>query len=198
MQEKNFDWLNGFSIDFSLVSGLSEDAVSTKRYLSDMKGIFSDEAAFEDSLVRDNTLVYEFYEMGAPENDGDIAFGTSIVYPGKIGNEFFMTKGHFHNILETAEVYFTLAGEGGLLLENPRGLTAFHQLSPGKALYVPPCYAHRTVNTGKNTLVTFFAFRGDAGHDYGTIEKKGFHKLVVEENGGSCVIIDNPKWKKIT
>ena len=37
-------------------------------------------------------LVYEFYELGAPEHPGDIAFGTSIVYPGTVG-EYFMTTG---------------------------------------------------------------------------------------------------------
>lgn len=51
------------------------------------------------------SLVYEFYELGAPEHPGDIAFGTSIVYPGTVGGEYFMTNGHFHTILETAEVY---------------------------------------------------------------------------------------------
>jgi len=40
----------------------------------------------------------------------------------------------------------------------------------------------------------FFAFRADAGHDYGTIEEKGFRKLVVEEYG-KVAVIDNPKWK---
>ena len=40
-------------------------------------------------------MVYEFYEMGAPETDGHLAFGSSITYPGKVGNEYFMTKGHF-------------------------------------------------------------------------------------------------------
>ena len=42
-------------------------------------------------------------------------------------------------------------------------------------------------------LVTFFAFRGDAGHDYGKIESKGFRKLIVEKDG-QPEIIDNPKW----
>ena len=81
-----------------------------------------------------------------------------------------------------------------MLIENPEGDWSAQALSPGKMLYVPPRYAHRTINTGDTPLVTIFCFRGDAGHDYGTIETKGYRKLIVE-NDGNEEIIDNPKWK---
>jgi len=195
MTQTMFDWGKGFTVDFSLLNGLSATAVSTKRKLSNMKGIFADGTAYENVLRSGDPLIYEFFELGAPETAGDIAFGSSITYPGKVGNEYYMTKGHFHTILETAEVYYALAGEGGLLLESPEGDTEFFPLMPGKALYVPQRYAHRSVNTGNVPLVTFFAFRGDAGHDYGTIETKGFRKLVVERDG-KFAVVDNPKWGK--
>ena len=41
-----------------------------------------------------------------------------------------------------------------------------------------------------------YGFRGDAGHDYGTIETKGYRKLIVEGKDGKPEIIDNPKWEK--
>lgn len=188
------DWIGGFVVDFSLLDGLSQTVASTKRTLSHMRGMFADTAAYEAALAGGDPLVYEFYELGAPETAGDVAFGSSITYPGKVGNEYFMTRGHFHTILETAEVYYTLSGEGGMLVENPEGETAFFPLSPGKAVYVPRRFAHRSVNTGTVPLVSFFAFRGDAGHDYGTIETKGYRKLVVEDGGGPRVV-DNPKWR---
>jgi len=194
MAQVSFEWTRGFTVDFSLVNGLSTTAVSSKRYLSNMKGMFADEAAYKKALTLQDTLVYEFYELGTPEKAGDISFGSSITYPGKVGNEYFMTKGHFHTILETGEVYYALSGEGGMLLENPEGDTSFQVLTPGKAVYVPPRYAHRSVNTGKVPLVTFFAFRGDAGHDYGTIETKGYRRLIVEGDDGKYKIINNPKW----
>ena len=43
--------------------------------------------------------------------------------------------------------------------------------------------------------MTFFVFRADAGHDYGTIETKGYRKLVLEGEDGKPVMVDNPKWK---
>ncbi len=189
-----YEWTRGFVIDFSLLDGLSKTATVTPRRLSQMKDMYADAGACADLLRDGDPLVYEFYEMGAPDNAGDLAFGTSIVYPGKVGEEYFMTKGHFHTILDTAEVYYTLSGKGAMLTESPEGDVVLHDLEPGKAVYVPRRYAHRSINTGTEKLITFFVFRADAGHDYGTIETKGYRKLVVERNGRP-ELVDNPRWK---
>jgi glucose-6-phosphate isomerase len=41
-------------------------------------------------------------------------------------------------------------------------------------------------------LVTFFIYPGNAGHDYGTIERQGFRKLVLDGESGP-EIVDNPR-----
>lgn len=190
----NFNWDKSFLVDFDLKTGFSKTAETTKRYLSQMKDMFCDSETAAKMLETEDTLVYEFHELGCPERAGDLAFGTTILYPGKVGNEYFMTKGHFHTILETAEVYWTISGEGYMVMENPEGDTLEERLTPGQAVYVPRSYAHRTVNTGTEPLILFYVFQGDAGHDYGTIETKGYHKLIVEKDGAPAVV-DNPKWK---
>lgn len=192
----SFDWETGFAIDFSLNNGFASKHAATKRTLSQMRGVFADEAAAEKILENGDPTVYEFYELGAPEHPGDLAFGTSIVYPGKVGREYYMTKGHFHTILDTAEVYYALSGEGFMLTESPEGDVKLHRLLPGEAVYVPKRWAHRSINTGSEPLVTFFVFRGDAGHDYGTIETKGYRNLVAEDENGIPVMTENPKWDK--
>jgi len=179
---------------FDLETGISKDRPPTKRYLSNLRGLFADNAALEVLIKKEDSVVYEFYEMGIPENPGDLAFGTSICYPGKVGSEYFMTKGHFHTILDTAEVYLCIKGRGLILMESPEGDCSYEVIAPGKMAYVPKRYAHRSVNIGKEPFIQFFTFRADAGHDYGTIETRGFRKLVVEQNGDFAVI-DNPKWK---
>lgn len=184
-----------FALDFDLTTGLSKARQSTKRPLSKMKGMYADNTAFEAAVQNNDPLIYEFYELDLPETAGDLLFGTSILYPGKVGNEYYMTKGHFHTILETGEVYYCLSGNGAMLMENPEGDWDIQYFTPGQAVYVPPRYAHRSINLGNDPLVTFFTFRADAGHDYGTIETKGYRKLVVEKDGKPA-IIDNPKWKE--
>lgn len=188
------NWEQGFTLDFDLKTGLSKGAPSTKRHLSQMRGMFADEAAAERMIAQGDPVVYEFYELGAPDKPGDLAFGASITYPGKVGNEYFMTKGHFHTILETAETYYCLSGHGYMLTESPEGDWSMYEMTPGVAVYVAPRYAHRSINVGDTPFVTFYCFRGDAGHDYGTIETKGYRKLVVE-NAGKVEAVDNPKWK---
>ena len=190
----HFNWDGTFSLDFDLATGLSENAETTPRRLSQMKAMYQDQEAAEQILQKEDPVIYDFYELGCPERAGDLAFGTTMIHPGKIGNEYYMTKGHFHNIVMTAEVYYTLKGHGYMMMENAQGDWMAEPLEEGKAIYVPRGYAHRTINTGDETLVAFYVFAADAGHDYGTIETKGYRHIIVEENGVP-VIRENPRWK---
>ena len=68
------------------------------------------------------------------------------------------------------------------------------EIGPGEAplrprTLGPPQHQHRHRASGD-----VLRLPGDAGHDYGTIEEKGYRKLVVERDGRPAVI-DNPKWK---
>lgn len=165
-----------------------------KRTLSAMKGQYLDQVAFATALSEEDALLYEVYEIKRPEIAGEVLHGISIVHPGKVGDEYFMTKGHFHTVLETAEIYYTLSGKGYMVMETPEGDWAVEELASGRVLYVPPRWAHRSVNTGQDEdLVMFFAYPGHAGHDYGTIETQGFRKLIVDKGEGP-EIVDNPRW----
>lgn len=189
--------ISPFAVYFSLNNGLSDSRASLRRHLSKMPGMYADDQAYRRMLEQEDTLLYEFHELGLPETDAHLAFGTSIVYPGKVGSEYFMTKGHFHIIPDTAEVYYCIGGKGWMLMESPEGDVQVQEFTPGQAVYVPGRYAHRSINTGTEPLITFYVFRADAGHDYGTIETKGFRKIAVEQNGAPA-LIDNPKWKQAT
>jgi len=160
-----------------------------------MKGQFLDVDAFKTTIDESDPILYEVYEISRPEVSGELIHGISILYPGKIGNEYYMTKGHFHTVLDTAEIYYCLQGGGVMVMETPEGDWKVEELRPGNVLYVPPRWAHRSVNTRNDiALITFFAYPGNAGHDYGTIETQGYRKLVIEKQGQS-ELIDNPRWK---
>lgn len=178
------------SIDFDLKTGLSSRAVSNKRFLRDLENMYQDESARRQN---EEQLSYEYYDLGLPQETGELSFGTSILYPGKVGNEYFMTKGHFHKRIDTPEVYYGLSGEGYMLMENQEGNVFWEKLKPGRAVYVAKGYAHRMINTGDHPLVVFYTYEADAGHDYQTILERGFRKVCVDENGP--VFKDNPKWK---
>jgi glucose-6-phosphate isomerase len=168
-----------------------------QRRLSSLGGQFLDQAAYDQMIALEDCLVYEVYEIHRPEVAGEILSGISIVHPGQVGREFFMTKGHFHTVRDTAEIYMCLKGEGCMVMETPQGETCVEMLSPGTVLYVPPFWAHRSVCTSRQQdLVTFFAYPGHAGHDYGAIERQGFGRLVLEAQNGQVEVVDNPRWNK--
>ena len=161
-----------------------------------MRGQFSDQAAYEQLLSEADVLLYEVYAFVQPEVAGELDSGISIIHPGKVGQEYFMTKGHFHSVLDTAEIYYCLKGEGFMVMETPEGDTSVAVLKPGAVLYISPRWAHRSVCTSRqDDLVTFFAYPGHAGHDYGTIEQQGFRKLVLDGKHG-IEIVENPRWRK--
>jgi glucose-6-phosphate isomerase len=54
----------------------------------------------------------------------------------------------------------------------------------GTVAYVPPRWAHRTVNTGDEPFVFFAVYPGQAGHDYGAIEETGFTQRVLRTPEG--------------
>jgi glucose-6-phosphate isomerase len=165
-----------------------------RRSLSDMRGMYADdEAAARIFAQEGDRLIYEVYPVDLPEDEGHILHSTTIIYPGRVGDEYHMTKGHFHVKRDRAEIYLGLAGHGYLLLQTDAGEVSSVPMQPGTIAYVPPYWAHRTVNTGSEPFVFFAAWPGDSGHDYGTIEKIGFARIMVERNG-QVALVANPKY----
>jgi len=162
------------------------------RKLSDMVAAFQDKEEVKKILKKD-PIIYKFYNVQIPEEHGHLQHCISIIFPGKIGNEYYMTKGHFHKIKDTAEVYLTLKGSGKLVMQTPEQKSKVLDMQKGSISYIPPYWAHRTVNTGDEPLIFFGVYRGDAGHNYGIIEKKGMTTLVLEKNG-EVVLEGNPHY----
>ena len=70
-----------------------------QRRLSALHGQFLDQASYEQMLDQEDSLLYEVYEIHRPQTAGELLTGISILHPGKVGREFFMTKGHFHAVV---------------------------------------------------------------------------------------------------
>ncbi|HEU4656906.1 MAG TPA: glucose-6-phosphate isomerase family protein [Capillimicrobium sp.] len=168
--------------------GELKPATSTvRRRLSDMAGMYADAEAERALLAEDDALVYEVHQYDVPEYAGELVACTTILYPGKVGDEYFMTKGHFHEVRDRAEIYYGLKGSGQLVLAKDDASETVG-MEPGVVAYVPPHWAHRTVNTGDEPFVFLAIYPGDAGHDYGTIETEGFPQRIVERDGAARVV----------
>lgn len=166
------------------------------RWLSEMAGLYADEQAYNDLLTRGDRILYEMLVTPTPEETGHLLHSVTVMYPGRVGNEFFMTSGHFHLDLNASEVYYCLAGQGVLLVMDQEGACEALPMAPGTTAYIPPGWAHRTANTGETPFVFLAVWPGDAGHDYGKIKQIGFSRLVVQGEG-TYQLIDNPKFHKV-
>jgi glucose-6-phosphate isomerase len=177
-----------------LADGTIPEAASvTRRHLQDLQGLFADTKA-EAALIPENPLVYEVFEAsGNPEVAGQLRYSTTVMRPGKVGNEYFMTKGHYHAQGDRGELYYGLRGEGYLLLQTPEGEIDAQRMTPGSASYVPPFWGHRTINTGPDPFIFLAVYPADAGYDYKTIADEGFAVIIVERNGAPD-IIPNPRY----
>jgi len=154
-----------------------DEKKKTVRKLSDMKGFYEDQGLVEEMLSRnEDPIIYEVYAC-ENEGEGELSYAVTVINPGTVGREFYMTKGHFH-VKPAGEVYLTLEGKGTMVLMDRAGNTTKKELRCGEITYVPAEFAHRTVNTGDEELVFLAIYETDAGHDYSTIEKSGFNLRV--------------------
>ena len=161
--------------------------------LSDLRKLFCKKDLVEKILSSgEDPIIYEVYQVSQPPYEGIFSVATTILYPGKIGDEYYFTKGHFHLKEPRGEVYMGLAGMGLLLLQNRNGKISKLSLNKGEVVFIPPNYAHRAVNIGDEKMVFLSIYPSDAGHDYGIIEQRGFSKIVVERKG-KVALVSNPK-----
>ena len=160
-----------------------EGIVRSRRTLADLKGIFADEEAY--GRMDPETEVYRVASMlPVPEGTrGGVYMGITYIAPGKVGNEYFMTKGHFHLSADSAECYWGVRGRGMLILMDHERRTWAEEMVPGSLHYIPAGTAHRVANVGDEELVFAASWPSDAGHDYGTIASEGFSRRLTEVDG---------------
>jgi glucose-6-phosphate isomerase len=180
--ETKTTFINPFSLEIDLETGKMPMATNHLiRLASDMKGYYLNEDALQESIKSNGDMIhYEVFEYPIPEEYGHLMYCISKLYSGKIGEEFFMTKGHYHTVQQTAEIYLCLKGEGYMLMKTSDGKCEAIGMKRGQMVYVPPYWAHRTVNIGTEPLVSFCVYPAEAGHNYGDIKEQGFPKRIVE------------------
>lgn len=171
---------------------------ATNRYvklLRDLAGIYEDEAAYAERLAMGDEVVYKVTDYKPSTDPGDIIIGVTRMRPGKIGREYFVTRGHIHRKADRPEMYYGESGHGLMLLESPAGDIRTVQIRPRVMCYVPPYWIHRSVNVGPDDLVMTFAYPADSGQDYDIIVKAGgMRSRVVDDGAGGWTVVDNASY----
>ena len=179
--------MNQYINRFDPKTGLIEGATLVERRLSQLEGCFADEIAYRTMLTEADPVVYSVSSLEPAKGDGDLHIGIGQIMPGRVGAEYFLTRGHFHSWREAAEIYIGLAGEGMMLLESEDNEMQAVPLLAQSIVYVPGHTAHRTVNAGTEPLVYLGIYPAKAGHDYGAIKENNFSQVVLDELGKAVV-----------
>jgi glucose-6-phosphate isomerase len=156
---------------------LQPEGPTLVRRLSDLSGLFRDRAAWKRDLEADDRVVYQVVSSPVPESPREVPQSITTIFPGDCGGEFYMTKGHQHPDPQ-GEIYLGLAGHGGLLLHDG-ARTEWIEMAAGVLGYIPPGWAHRSVNTGAEPYRFLAVYPGSAGHDYGWVVQHGMGKRVM-------------------
>jgi glucose-6-phosphate isomerase, archaeal len=172
-------------VDINPVTGEISPCTGTyQKRLSEFRGFYQDAAALDALIAAKGDLVTyvvrEYREAGS-----DLFFGTTTMSPGLVGAEYFMTRGHYHARRDMGEIYYTQSGEGMLLLHSRDGEARSIAMKPGVCAFIPPDWAHRSINTGDTPLVFTWCCNQQAGHDYAEIASKGMRQLVVRSKGSA-------------
>jgi glucose-6-phosphate isomerase len=159
------------------------DAIKT---VGDLRGYW----AAPDSMDDPDALLYrtQTFMTSPEERPGVVLWGATTLMPGRVGDEFFMTRGHRHLRTSHGELCVTVSGQGALVLMDEGRFTWTQEMSPGTTHWIDGGLAHRTVNIGDEPLMFFCAWPADCGHDYDEIERLGFSARLVSVQGRATLV----------
>lgn len=165
-----------------------KEILESTKMIGQLEGIFADEGAWR--AMDPKTVVYrvQAWRPVSESTEGGLFWGNTVVEPGLVGDEYFMTHGHFHAIRNRTEYYATISGEGALILMDESRQTWMEPMSAGSLHFIPPGIAHRAANTGVGPLHFVACWPSDAGHDYDVIRKRGFGARLMKVNGAPKLV----------
>ena len=190
-------WAEPRAFPVDLDSGrMGAGASSYQKLLADLDGLYADADAFAELRgAQGDRVVYEVTDHRPTSNPGDLITGVTRMSPGKVGAEFFMTRGHIHAVVDRPEMYFALKGHGLMVMESADGQTRVVELKAHTVCYVPPFWIHRSVNVGADDFVMLFCYPADSGQDYAIIERSNGMKLrIVDDGKGGWCSVENDEY----
>lgn len=172
----------GITMDWKHGVLAGEGVQHSRKTLADLRHLFVAGAA---EAAAPETELYTVSWFGTEPGGtvGALLFGCTRLAAGTVGDEYFMTHGHFHADRTRDEMYFPVTGRGVLLRMDDAGRCWAEEMRPGGVLSISGAHAHRVVNTGDEPLVFWACWPADAGYDYATIAQEGFSLRVLRRGG---------------
>lgn len=161
---------------------LSPEGPALTRRMSDLQGLFRDHAAWEATVEGGDPVVYSVVSSRVPEIERELPQSITTIQPGSTGGELWMTRGHQHPNRQ-GEIYLGISGHGGLLMFDGTD-TRWVDMEPGVIGYMPPGWAHRSINVAGEPYSFLAVYPGGAGHDYGWVLEHGMGNRILAGDSG--------------
>lgn len=180
--------------------------LSSTRSLEELKPVL------KDTNVQGADPVYWVFS----EVSQDKWANTTIIIPGKLGQEYPKTFGHYHPDNAPNEVYHLIEGEGILSLQKkhlengiwiPDRVDEVYLIKAraGDEIVIKKEYGHSWSNIGKGPLISFDNWRiGHTASDYEPIERlHGMAYYLIEDPAASLNLelkvkaVANPNYKDL-
>ena len=159
-----------------------------ERRLSNMEGCFKAEKTRKNIALKEDLIVYKVYMQDVPLKVGELLHCVTVIHPGDVDSEFYMTKGHYHIDGNCAEIYYGQKGQGLLLLQKGNEKKYLEMYSDTIA-YIPAGWGHRTVNISRKEPFVFFSvWPAQSGYDYERGIKESF-QMRVFKSARSYIIV---------
>lgn len=167
---------------------LSEYTAHDERKLADMSGYFKNEEKRKEIVQEQDPIVYRVYKQEVPLEEGELLHCITIIEPGNVDGEFFMTKGHYHVNEKCAEIYYGQKGKGLLMMQKGDEYRTI-EMNPDTIAYIPAGWGHRTINISSEEPFVFFSiWPGQSGYDYQRGIDEPFQKKVYVGDDGYKII----------
>ncbi len=129
--------------------------------------------------------MYRYFEKKADKSifeTQDAEYDITLINPGKIGDEYIKTKGHYHPLVPDTdisypEVYEVIAGKAEYLIQkrpndNKETDVIVIKAKSSDKIVIPPNYGHVSINVGDIVLISSNIQKRDlpTGADYGGFE----------------------------
>lgn len=172
---------------FSIQSILDLVQLSSTRTLEQLRPVLKDPASSGPPTV---------YEVFPSEGEW---VNKTVVYPGKLGEEYTKTFGHYHPEGAPDEVYRVTEGEGILELQKKNlSEVLLVKAKSGDEIVITPEYGHSWSNISTTPLI--LVDNWEIGHtraDYGPIERIGGMAYYLVELNGEPQAVPNANYKNL-
>lgn len=129
------------------------------RTLKDMKTKYKDKEKARQILKTKNPIIYTVYSKKLKNRNTDL----TVMNPGTIGKEYYMTKGHRHKS-RGKETYTLKKGKGILLVQNKTSQVI--TLKKDKPVTISGTSGHRLINTGNTRMEVMTSYPKKTTKDY--------------------------------